>query len=196
MKRKMMIAAIGLAALLAIGIAAARSAGNSANLQAGFYAPGDGGQFAAETVGQWYCGGRGFVGGYLTPQLAALLKLPTEQIQAQLDSGKTLAEIAAAQGVSPDQLLQTMMGSYGDHLALMVKDAHLSQAQADAMALQAKTRLQTVITSNLGSTGGAQGGVGGMMKGWSGTPPQSGASRDPGNGYGMMGRGTGMMGRW
>jgi len=58
-----------------IGIAVARSADIKANVQAGFYAPSDNGSFADETVGQWYCGGRGIQGGYLTPQLAALLKV-------------------------------------------------------------------------------------------------------------------------
>jgi hypothetical protein len=214
MKRKMTIGVLILAGVLAIstgiGIAAARSADNNANTQAGFYAPGDGPAFADESVGQWYCGGRGFMGGYLTPQVATLLKLTTEQIQTQLDSGKTMVEIATAQGVSQDRLLLTMMGSYSDHLALMVKDGYLTQAQADTMSQQAKIRLQTVITSNLSSTARSQGGFGGMMRGWFGQSSQSGTSSNPGCGgtggwsnqtppsgtSSSPGYGYGMMGRW
>ena len=203
MKRKTTIGVLILAGVLAIstgiGIAAARSADNNAAIQAGFYAPGDGSTFAGETFGQWYCGGRGFMGGYLTPQVATLLKLTTEQIQAQLDAGKALAEIATAQGVTQDQLLQTMMGSYSDHLALMVKDGYLTQARADTMSQQAKIRLQTVITSDLNSTNRSQGGLGGMMRGWFGGSPQSGTDSTPGDGYGMMGggiTGRGLIGRW
>jgi hypothetical protein len=216
MKRKLTIGVLILAGVLAIstgiGIAMARSADANSNLQAGFYAPGDGGAFAGETVGQWYCGGRGLMGGYLTPQVAALLKLTPEQIQTQLDTGKTLAEIATAQGVTPDQLLQTMMGSYGDHLALMVKDGYLTQAQADTMSQQAKTRLQNVITSKLDFSNGPRSGIGGMMRGWFNGAPQSGTGPTPGYGCGGTGAssnqtsessagstptyGRGMMGRW
>jgi hypothetical protein len=122
--------------------------------------------------------------------------------------------------VSQDRLLLTMMGSYSDHLALMVKDGYLTQAQADTMSQQAKIRLQTVITSNLSSAARSQGGFGGMMRGWfgqssqSGTSsnpgygcggtggwsnqtPQSGTSSNPDYGYGTApGYGRGMMGRW
>jgi hypothetical protein len=201
MKRKLTIGVLILAGVLAIstgiGIAMARSADANSSIQAGFYAAGDGSAFAGETVGQWYCGGRGFMGGYLTPQVAALLKLTSEQVQTQLDAGKTLAEIATAQGVTQDQLLQTMMGSYSDHLALMVKDGYLTQAQADTMSQQAKIRLQTVITSKLYSSDAPRGGFGGMMRGWFDSTPQSGTGSTPTYGYGMMsGNGRGMMGRW
>jgi hypothetical protein len=63
MKRNLTIGVLILAGVLAIstgiGIAAARSADAKSNIQAGLYAPGDGVAFADETVGQWYCGGRG-----------------------------------------------------------------------------------------------------------------------------------------
>jgi hypothetical protein len=184
-----------LALTTGIGIVLAKSASAGQGVQAGYYAASDGSQFAGETVNQWYCGGRGFMGGYLTPQLATLLKLTTEQIQTELDSGQTLAEIATAQGVSQDKLIETMMGSYGDHLVLMVKDGYLTQAQADAMSQQARARLQTVITGNLSSTNRARGGFGGMMRGWFNRSPQSGTNSTTGYGYGMFGgyRG-GMMG--
>ena len=204
MKRKTTIGVLVLAGVLAvttgIGIAVARSADSKANVPAGFYAPSDNSSFADETVGQWYCGGRGLQGGYLTPQLAALLKVTPEDLQTRIESGKTLAEIAGAQGVSQDQLLQTMIGSYGDHLALMVKDGYLTHAQADTMSQQAKVRLQTVINSNLSSSTRSQGGFGGMMRGWFGRSPQSGTdpSLSPGYGCGAAGAGygRGMMGRW
>ena len=94
----------------------------------------------------------------------------------------------------------------------MVKDGYMTQAQADAMSQQARARLQTVITGNLSSTNRAQGGFGGMMRGWFGQSSQPGTSSSPGYGCGGTGRwsnqtptsatstspgyGYGMMGRW
>lgn len=207
MKTKLIIGTLGLASVLAVGtgvgIAMAKSASNNSNVQAGYYAPSDGANFAGETVNQWYCGGSGLMGGYMTPYLATLLGTTTADLQTQFDSGKTLADIASAKGVSQDQLIQTMMGPYSDHLALMVKYGYLTQAQADTMSQQAWTRLQFVITTNVtsnagpsGGFGGMMNGLGGMMRGWSNSTPQSGTNSSPGSGYGMTGGGAGrgMMG--
>lgn len=214
MKKRWKIGIIVLAGALAlstgIGIALAKST-NSTSIQAGQYAANDNGQFAGETVNQWYCGGSGLMGGYLTPQLATLLGTTTADLKTQLSSGKTLSDIAGAKGVSQDQLIQTMMGPYADHLAIMVKYGYLTQTQADDLDQQARTRLQSVITSQLQPSNSALG-MGGMMRGWfnrtqpssSAAGVQSGYSGCPvagPNGAGAAGSGTGtgygrgMMGR-
>ena len=219
MRKRWKVGIIVLAGVLAlstgIGIALAKSANSNGGIQAGYYADNDSGQFAGETVNQWYCGGSGLMTGYLTPQLAALLGTTADELRTQLSSGKTLAEIATAKGVSQDQLIQTMMGPYSDHLAIMVKYGYLTQAQADGMAQQARTRLQSVVTSQFKANNGFLG-MGGMMRGWFYRSPQSGdATPDndtsgnrfggcggPGYGPGTTGNGAGtgfgrgMMGRW
>jgi hypothetical protein len=185
-----------LALTTGIGIALAKGANGGQQVQAGYYAASDGSQFAAENVNQWYCGGRGFMMGYVTPQVTALIGTTAADLKAQLSSGRTLADIAKARGVTDDQLVQTMMGPYADHLALMVKYGYLTQEQADASAQQARTRLQTVITSSFNLEDSPQGGFGGMMRGWFNRSPQSGTNQTSGHGSGMMGgSGGGMMGR-
>ena len=223
MQKRWKIGIVVLAGVLAlstgIGIALAKSANSNSSIQAGYYADGDGSQFAGETVNQWYCGGRGLMAGYLTPQLATLLGTTTADLQTQLNSGKTLSDIANAKGVSQEQLIQTMMGPYADHLATMVKYGYLTQAQADAMTQQAKTRLQAVVTSQFNANNGFLG-MGGMMRGWFSRSPRSGDATPgantngkgiggcggPGYGPGTNGSGAaagaspasgrGMMGRW
>jgi hypothetical protein len=189
----LLVGALVLALGTGVGIAVAKTAGTGQTIQAGYYAANNSTEdYANQNVNQWYCGGRGPMMGYLTPQVASLLGLTQSDLQNQLASGKTLAELAAAKNVSQDLLTQAMLGPYTDHLAVMVKYGYLTQAQADSYAQQAKIRLQTVITSRIGTSGG----FGGMMRGWfdgdqSQTAPPSGYY-----GPGMMGGGFGgMMGR-
>ncbi len=197
----LLIGALVLALGTGVGIAAAKAAGNGQSIQAGYYAANNStGAYANQNVNQWYCGGRGGMMGYLTPQVASLLGLSQSDLQNQLAAGKTLADLAAAKNVSQDQLIQTMLGPYTDHLAIMVKYGYLTQAQADSYAQQARTRLQTVITSKIGTSGGF--GFGGMMRGWLNggqnqtTPPSGNYGPGMMGGRGMMGGGFGgMMGR-
>lgn len=203
MQKKWKIGILATAGVLAvstgIGIAAAKTA-STASIQAGFYAsnPHDG-QYADETVNEWYCGGGSYMGGYLTPQVATLLETTTTDLEAQLRSGKTLAEIAAANNVSNDTLTQTLMGPYTDHLAIMVKYSFLTQEQATELTQEAQTRMQDVITNQFNLSNGFLG-LGGMMRGWFGgnTPQANGDTTvDPdGDGYGCggYGPGYGMMG--
>ena len=210
MQKKLKIGILATAGVLAIstgiGVAAAKTAANS-SVQAGFYAsnPHDI-AYADETVSQWYCGGRSYMTGYLTPQVASLLGTTTTDLENQLKSGKTLADIAAGRGVTNDQLVETMMGPYAEHLTIMVKYSFLTQTQADELAQEARTRLQNVITSQFDSNDGFLG-LGGMMRRWfGGNAPQTNgdATTDldgdgdygcggygPGGYGGMMGYGPG-----
>lgn len=189
----LLVGALVLALGTGVGIAVAKTASNGQTIQAGYYAANNStGDYANQTVNQWYCGGRGGMMGYVTPQVLSMLGLTQSDLQNQLASGKTLGDLAAAKSVSQDVLIQTMLGPYTDHLTIMVKYGYLTQAQADSYTQQARTRLQTVITSKIGTSGG----FGGMMRGWlnggqTQTTPPSGNY-----GPGMMGGGFGgMMGR-
>ncbi len=192
-KIDLLVGALVLALGTGLGVAVAKTVSNAQSVPAGFYAANNTtGAYANQNINQWYCCGRGVMMGYLTPQVASLLGLTQTDLQNQLASGKTLADLADAKGVSHDILVQTMLGPYTDHLAIMVKYGYLTQAQADTYTQQAQTRLQTVITSKIGT----QGGFGGMMRGWPNGSPNStntAPSGSYGPGYGMMG-GRGMMG--
>ena len=56
-----------------------------------------------------------------------------EDLTAQAQSGKTLAQIAQEKGVSTKDLAATMETSMNAGLAQAVKDGQLTQAQADLM---------------------------------------------------------------
>ena len=147
----------------------------------------------------------------LTPQVATLLGTTVSDLEAQLNSGKTLAELAAAKGVSQDQLKQTMLAPANDMLALMLKYGYLTQEQVDSMTQRMQDVVQTMMTAQIkdldndmrdimqdmmGSNGY------GMMGGWgnqsqqpgSSTTPQQTPSTAPRGGFGGMMGGGGMMG--
>jgi hypothetical protein len=225
MNKKLMIAIPVLAGVLALGtgagVAFARSAEqNSSYRLASEYAtvaapnPSD----SPARVG--YCGSGGMMGlgaggGLVTPQVAKLLGTTVADLQTHLNSGKTLADLAAAKGVTSDKLIQTVMAPFNDQMALMLKYSYLTQDQIDNMTQQMKDRLQTLITSQLnGDDETGWGFMGNMMNGYRSANPQVPASTfAPQIGFGgMMGgyynntqqtpnsgvapRSGGMMGRW
>jgi hypothetical protein len=60
------------------------------------------------------------------------LKLTQEQIITQVQMGKSMTDIATAQGISTDQLRKIETGAFTDTLQAMVKAGDASQAEADA----------------------------------------------------------------
>ena len=65
--------------------------------------------------------------------LAEALNLTPEELNAQLESGQTLVQIAEAQGVSQEQLTDTLEKSVKAGLEQAVADGVLTQSQAEAM---------------------------------------------------------------
>jgi hypothetical protein len=220
--KKLVIAVPLIAGVLAIstgvGVAFAKNADQAAT-QANYAAAPAGNPGTSNQVG--YCGGYGgrmaWNGGLISQQVADLLGTTVADLQSQLDSGKTLAELAAAKGVSQDQLLQTMLAFFDDQMTLMQKYGYLDQDQITSMTEQMKTRLQAVINGQAADYSNGMwdymddmmGGNGygyGMMGGWGnrtqlqpGTPqpnsggnPQLDAPNAPLGGFGGMGYG-GMM---
>lgn len=90
--------------------------------------------------------------------LADQLGLKPEELTAQLQSGKTLAQIAQEKGVSTKDLAATMETSMKAGLEKAVKDGQLTQAQADSM-IQNMAGQHEWMLDNMGS---------GMMGGGSG----------------------------
>jgi hypothetical protein len=140
-------------------------------------------------------------------------------LESQLNSGKTLADIASAKGIKQDQLILTMMAPYKEHLDIMVKYGYLTQDQVNTFVQQAQQRLQTIVSSPLndnndwwddmgammygwgnsqqpGTSGVSPSLYGGMMNGWGYSQPQPGTNPVPQRGFGGMmgGSGRGMMG--
>jgi hypothetical protein len=203
MKKKLLIAIPIAAAVLGIstgvGVAFANSADHTANSRTisdntTTTVPGTPG----DSNGVGYCGGyngmMGQVRGAVTQVVANAVDTTVTDLEAQLNSGKTLVEIAAAKGISQDQLITSLMAPVKDQTALMLKYGFMTQAQVDTMTQQLPAMLQIAINSKLNTSDAwnlmesmTQKYGGGMMGGWGSSAQQSGT---PGPGFG------GMMGGW
>ncbi len=120
-------------------------------------------------------GGRGFGGdrGHglgkhfnMGPSAAATyLGLTGAELRTQLMSGKSLAEIAKAQGKTVAGLEAAMTADTKKKLDDAVKSGRLTQAQADEVLKRMNERLDDIVNGK-GFKGGHRG-----RHGWGGTPP-------------------------
>ena len=155
-------------------------------------------------------------GGYLDNatlnRVATVLGITPAELTAQLQSGKTLAQVAKDKNVTTDKVVEAILAPYKDQLQLRVKYGYINQTQADLSLTTAKQQAEITLNRTFnapGVVGGpntpgysandmesycnnmmGSGGVGGMMGG-------NGGGMMGGNGSGMMGgNGGGMMGGW
>jgi uncharacterized protein YidB (DUF937 family) len=77
--------------------------------------------------------------------LPELLGLTAEEIHDQRLAGASLAEIAAAQGVSEAELVAALTDGINERLAQAVTDGKLTQAEADEIAASALTRTTEMV---------------------------------------------------
>ncbi len=199
MNRKWKIAIPIVAGLLAIGtglgVVAAKSTDNGAAYQpTANYQTASNSTAPGNMTGLWYCNGLGGMVGYgpgfqVTQQVASLLGMTTADLEAQLNSGKTLADIASAKGISQDQLIQAVMTRHEAHMRLMVQNGYLTQDQANNMTEQVRERLQTMLTTRLNNDGSGWNYMGGMMGRYYGegnSEQQPGGEPSPQRSYGGM----------
>jgi len=64
--------------------------------------------------------------------IASVLKLTEAELKTQVESGKTLAQIATAQGVDIKLVVDAIVADMKSHIADEVKSGELTQTQADA----------------------------------------------------------------
>lgn len=74
--------------------------------------------------------GRGHRGGGGCGNVAELLGLEPEELRAQLDAGATLAEVAEANGVDADELVDLMVAEATERLDEKVADGRLTEDEA------------------------------------------------------------------
>ena len=91
--------------------------------------------------------------------LAEALGLTTDELNAELSSGKTLAQIAEEQGVSQEQLAASLETAVQAGLEQAVADGVLTQEQADAMLAHMAGNYGWMI-AQMGSNMGAGAGYG------------------------------------
>jgi hypothetical protein len=101
--------------------------------------------------------------------LAEKLGLTSDKLTAEVNSGKTIAQLAEEKGLSRADLVTTLETAHQTGLAQAVKDGALTQAQADSIATQMAGRYEWML-DNMGQGGGRGGqyGAGRMMNGQAG----------------------------
>lgn len=121
---KMLIAALAVTGLLVASFAGVAMAADPADADG--VCP-----YSGERLGQG--GMRGFHGEGTSDAVSGILGLTAEEIQAQRLEGKSLVEIAAAQGVSEDALVAAIMAVKTEAIQQRVADGTLTQEQATLM---------------------------------------------------------------
>ena len=172
---KKLVGAVGALALV-VALGASLAGGVSAQSPA-TAAPAAPPAAALQGKGPWGPdGGLGFLGGSVAvfDAEASALSLTPVQLFEQLHSGKTLSEIARAQGVDltkvQDAAKSVQDQAMKDRIAQALKDGTMTQAQADWM-LEGLAKGYTAGDRGFGPMGG-HGGRGGM----GGPGPRGGAA--------------------
>lgn len=80
---------------------------------------------------------------------ASYLGLSEAELRSQLASGKSLADVAKAQGKSVDGLKQAMTSAFQSKLDQAVKDGRLTTAQRDRILADFESRLDDLINGTL-----------------------------------------------
>jgi hypothetical protein len=80
---------------------------------------------------------------------ASFLGLAVDELRSELESGQTLAEVAAAEGKSVEGLVDAMVGSAKERLADDVADGRLAQEQADELAAELEDRIVGVVNGTM-----------------------------------------------
>jgi hypothetical protein len=102
-------------------------------------------------------GHRGFPG---LDAAASYLGLSEDALHTQLESGKTLAQVAKDQGKSLDGLLAALKADLKQHLDEAVADGRLTKAQADRILPTADSRLMALVNGTFPGPPGRPGSFG------------------------------------
>lgn len=97
-------------------------------------------------------GGRhGFPGrfgaGVASEALTDLLGLDAQELRQQLRDGATLAEIATAQGVDPQAVVDELVGELDERVTNAVENGRLDQADADQKLADAEAKISDMVTN-------------------------------------------------
>ena len=95
--------------------------------------------------------------------VAAALNMSEADVQTQLDAGKSLADIAAAQKVNVQSVIDAVVADMKAHVATEVTSGEITQAEADAKLADVVTRATDMVNGvrPAGMPEGMAGGMGG-----------------------------------
>ena len=105
---------------------------------------GFGGPGGPKGMGGMHRGGEGLTA------VATYLGLTEAQLRTQLQSGKTLAEVAKAQGKTVDGLVQAMVDAEKAQLDKAVQSGRLTAAQEQQIVAQLKQRVTDMVNGTFG----------------------------------------------
>ncbi|WP_139488524.1 hypothetical protein [Brevibacillus dissolubilis] len=104
--------------------------------------------------------GKGHRGFFHSEELHTLLKLDEEGLKTQLQAGKSLAEIAEAQGVSKDSVIELIKKQNNERIDQAVTDGKLTAEQAAEMKTQFDSKVAELIEQKGFAGGKGKGGFG------------------------------------
>ncbi len=81
------------------------------------------------------------------------LGITGEELRTELQSGKSIADVAAEQGVSLDSIESALINQLSEKLAERVANGEMTQAEADEKLAEASTRIQERLTQPGGQRG-------------------------------------------
>ena len=102
-------------------------------------------------------------GGKGSEVVSTVLGLTSTELRTQLDAGKSLAQVATAQGVAVQRVVDAIVAEKQAHLAQEVASGELTQAQADAKLANVTAKV-TEMVNTVGSAH-SEGGRGGHGRG-------------------------------
>ena len=86
-------------------------------------------------------GRRGHGGGCNLSEIADLIGVDEAELDAAVEAGDTIAEVAEANGVDVEQVIDAMVAEKTDSLAEKVEEGRLTQAEADEKMADAEARI-------------------------------------------------------
>jgi hypothetical protein len=118
------------------------------------------------TMHQWMTSNGGGMHTFVWNTVAEKLGLTSDELNAEINSGKTLAQVAEEKGISRSNLVAVLETAHKDSLSQAVTDGTLTQEQADNILAQMSGNYEWML-DNMGRGGmmGGQYGQGGMMNG-------------------------------
>ncbi|MGB3592832.1 MAG: hypothetical protein WA994_01520 [Ornithinimicrobium sp.] len=110
---------------------------------------------------------------------AEALGLTSDELREELKSGESsLSDIAQAQGVDPEELIQTLVNDANDRIDERLSDGSLTQDDADELLASLSERITTMVQETPGERG-VRAGRGGPNLGPSGDDSQTQTETEP-----------------
>ncbi|MEI7886935.1 MAG: hypothetical protein WCJ04_06050 [Actinomycetes bacterium] len=88
---------------------------------------------------------------------ATALGMTKDELRTAVQSGQTLAQVAAAKGVDVQVVIDAVKAELSTHLAEAVSSGKMTQAQADQKLAQATERITAMVNNGRPQRGGPQG---------------------------------------